>query len=235
MTVQSNHSPASLLLLNGGVGSRIKHSEPKQFYEIHGHPIMAYTIIAATRIDAITEIVLNAPKGYEERTREILEHYAGGKPTKIVEGGKSRQDSTRILVQAASNPRVILHETARPMVTAQMYQALLDHEGDNAGYFDDIPFSMCRIDQKTQTVKKNVRREKVFNIQLPQKFDRETLLKAHAAAQDAGKTFTEDAVLVHKMTDAPVHALSGDSRNIKVTTPKDLVIASQLMKSEDPK
>jgi len=54
------------------------------------------------------------------------------------------------------------------------------------------------------------------------------------AAKANKKQFTEDAMLVHKMTKAKVHALPGDPRNIKVTTPKDLVIAEQLNKTIVP-
>jgi len=78
----------------------------------------------------------------------------------------------------------------------------------------------------------NVPRDRVFNIQLPQKFDRTTLISAHEKALTANQTFTEDAVMVHEMTDASVHALDGDPRNIKVTTPSDVVIVSQLMNEE---
>jgi 2-C-methyl-D-erythritol 4-phosphate cytidylyltransferase len=52
------------------------------------------------------------------------------------------------------------------------------------------------------------------------------------AAKQKKKSFTEDAVLVHKMSKATVHALPGDQRNIKVTSPKDLVLVSQLMSLE---
>jgi 2-C-methyl-D-erythritol 4-phosphate cytidylyltransferase len=231
MSFSSSDHKISLLLLNGGVGSRLALDIPKQFHEVNGHPIMAYTLIAASKIEAISEIVLNTPEGHEARTREILDHYAGGKPVTLVEAGRSRQQSVHRLVEGATNPRVLIHETARPLVTQAMFQVLIDHEADNVGYFDDIPFSMCRVDWKTQTVSKNVRREKVFNIQLPQKFDRATLAAAHKTALKKGVTFTEDAMMVHKMTDAKVHVLPGDPRNIKVTTQNDLITVSQLIQT----
>lgn len=232
MPYSSSDHQISLLLLNGGVGSRLALDIPKQFHEVNGHPLIAYSLIAASKIEVISEIVINAPEGYEARTREILDHYAGGKPVTLVEAGRSRQQSVHRLVEVATTPRVLIHETARPMVTKDMFQALIDHEADNVGYFNDILFSMCRVDRKTQTVSKNVRREKVFNIQLPQKFDRSTLAAAHEAALKKGVTFTEDAVMVHKMTDAKVHVLPGDSRNIKVTTKNDLITISQLIQAD---
>lgn len=228
---QNNDKPASLLILSGGVGSRSQHHEPKQFYELAGHPLVAHTIIAAVRIDQIDEIVINAPDGFEARTKELMEHYAGGKDYTITAAGQTRQQSSRILTDAARNETIILHEAARPFITRDMIVRLLDDEHENAGYCYDIPFSMCRIDRDTQMIKKGVSREKVFNIQLPQKFQRTVLKSAHEkAAKKASKIYTEDAVMVVKNTDAQVFALQGTSRNRKITTQEDFLVAEQIMK-----
>lgn len=229
MKKSSTDKPVSLLLLNGGIGKRAAHDEPKQFYELHGHPMMAYAIIAATKVPQIQEIVINAPKGYAERTKQILQNYAGGIAVKVTECGTTRQKSSFILAEAASYDTLILHETARPLINPQTYLSLLEHKADNVGYFVDIPFSMCRLNPKTKVIRKNVRRDKVHNIQLPQKFGKKHLLSAHEKARSEGKVFTEDAVMVFKMTSEDVHALDGDSQNIKVTTPEDFSIAEQLM------
>ncbi|PID36134.1 MAG: 2-C-methyl-D-erythritol 4-phosphate cytidylyltransferase [Rhodobacterales bacterium] len=221
--------PASLLLLNGGVGKRSGHEEPKQFYELHGHPMLAYSIVAALKVPEIQEIVVNAPEGYVERTERALRNYASTVPFKVVPCGATRQESSYILAKAASYDRVVLHESARPMVTGPMYRQLLEYPEENVGFFSDIPFSMCRLDPETGKIKRNVRRDRVFNIQLPQKFERDTLLAAHDAALKAGKTYTEDAVLVFKMTDADVYSLEGSHQNIKVTNREDFVIVKQLM------
>ena len=41
-------------------------------------------------------------------------------------------------------------------------------------------------------------RDELVNVQLPQKFDRATLLAAHEAARRDGASFTEDASLFHR-------------------------------------
>jgi 2-C-methyl-D-erythritol 4-phosphate cytidylyltransferase len=222
--------PTSFLLLSGGVGARSEHHEPKQFYELAGHPMIAHSIIAAIRIEAIEEIVVNAPKGYEDRTRELMEHYCGTKPFKVVKCGASRQQSARILADAARNENILLHEAARPLIGPDMLQELLDCPNPNVGFCFQIPFSMCRIDPKTKRITKGVSRAKVFDIQLPQKFGRETFLNAHKLAYEANKAFTEDAILVLKMTNEEVLSLQGSSKNRKITTAEDFIIAEQIMK-----
>lgn len=221
---------ASLLILSGGVGERSKHTEPKQFYEIAGHPMVAHSIIAALRESRFGEIIINAPEGYEERTAKLVAAYCGSKPHRVVAAGSTRQKSARILAEAARYDTVVLHEAARPFVDLPMYKRLLDSPAPNVGYYHAIPFSMCKIDAKTRLVKKGVSREKVFNIQLPHKFSRADLLKAHEAAEARNISYNEDTVMVVQEKGADVLALDGISRNIKVTTPEDFVIAEQLFR-----
>ena len=220
---------ATLILLSGGVGQRSGHHQPKQFVDLHGHPMIAHTLIQATQENRIKEIITNAPAGYEKPTAEIMQAYCGEIPFKVLTCGQSRQDSCRTLVESATYNTVVVHEAARPFVDLKMYKELLDCSAPNAGFCYPISFSMCKIDNETKEITDGVSREEVFDIQLPQKFERDTLLSAHKLAQKKQQKFTEDAVMVIKMTDKPVLSLRGSSRNIKVTTNTDILIAKQLM------
>jgi 2-C-methyl-D-erythritol 4-phosphate cytidylyltransferase len=73
-------------------------------------------------------------------------------------------------------------------------------------------------------------REGLWLAQTPQAFRLELLLRAHAAHEDDA---TDDASLVEELG-VPVHLVPGASRNIKVTTPADLVIAEALLALEHP-
>lgn len=220
----------SLLLLSGGVGARSKLQEPKQFFELQGHPLIAHTLIIAQRHPQIAEVIVNYPGGYEERTRELLAHYCSTKPFKLVAGGATRQDSCKILVEAASNEDVIVHEAARPLCGMSMFEELIDDPRENVSFVSDIPFSMCKVDGDTGQIVENVSRDEVFNIQLPQKFSTSDLASAHSMAAKRKLQYTEDAVLVADMTGKPVFTIEGRSRNIKITTVEDLYIAEQIAK-----
>ncbi|MBO6897612.1 MAG: 2-C-methyl-D-erythritol 4-phosphate cytidylyltransferase [Shimia sp.] len=220
----------SFLLLSGGVGSRSNHHEPKQFYKLAGHPMIAHSIIAAVRTPHVAEIIVNAPEGFEDRTREIMDAYCAGLPYKILPAGETRQESCETLLAAAQKDVVVLHEAARPFISVDMLTDLITCDAENAGYCHAIAFSMCRIDPETRQVMRGVSRDKVFDIQLPQKFDRATLSAAHAKAREKGKAYNEDSVMVVKMTKQPVLSLEGSSRNRKVTTPEDFIIAEGMMK-----
>lgn len=226
------NNAVSFLLLSGGLGTRSRNAEPKQFYELAGHPLVAHALIAIRNIDVIAETVVNAPPQYEGRTHDLMRNYCDRKPFKVVPAGKTRQESTHLLAQNATYDQVILHEAARPFATTEMFEDLIAHPEQNVGYFAEIPFSMCRIARKRLVVKSGVSREKVFDIQLPQKFNKSTLLTAHDAAVSAGLKYTEDAVLVSEQVGVSVHAMIGNSRNLKVTNPEDFAIAEQIFRKD---
>lgn len=227
------HQDVSFLLLSGGVGSRSGHNEPKQFRKILKIEMIGYALRVANAHPRVAEIVANAPEGYEERTKVICERYAPDKPVRILPCGATRQESVAILCAAAISDIVILHEAARPMIDAGMIDELLMSDAAHAGMFSAIPFSMCEIDEETGFVVRNVPRSAVYNIQLPQKFDRAVLDAAHKAAAERGAEFTEDTVLVSEMTGQKVRAIAGHARNIKVTTPEDFGIVANFMGEQE--
>jgi len=222
----------SFLLLAGGVGSRSGHHEPKQFRFLTDFEMIARSLTVANAHPDISEIITNAPEGYGERTKALCKAYAPGKPARVLPCGRTRQESVKIMLDAASHDIVILHEAARPMIDREMIDGLLQAACENAGYFAPIPFSMCEIDPTSGQVGNNVPREKVYNIQLPQKFSRKTLREAHLVALQNGMEFNEDAVMVSTLTGSNVMALRGHAKNIKVTTPEDFEVAIRFLEQE---
>lgn len=219
----------SFLLFSGGVGARSGHHEPKQFFDVSGHPLIAYALLAAGGVERIGEIIINAPEGFEDRTREIAEKYCPQKRIVVVPGGATRHESSLILAQAAQYDALVLHEAARPFIDSKMVLELIECTDANAGFCQPIPFSMCEVDNLTGYMSKGIPRETAFNIQLPQKFDRETLLSAHKRSMELEKMFTEDAIMVVDMMGAQVRSLSGAANNLKVTTPEDFKVCEILL------
>jgi 2-C-methyl-D-erythritol 4-phosphate cytidylyltransferase len=219
----------SFLLLSGGVGSRTALKYPKQFHFINGHPMVAYAIIAATRVPEIDEIIINCPEGFDEQTREIVDAYAGQFKVKIVPSGSTRHESTRLLYEAAKNDRVILHEAARPIITPENITGLINSEHDNVAYCLPIHFSMCTVDPTSRQMLSRVDRNSTMNIQLPQKFLKANLADAHQKAKAQDLVFTEDAMLCHEVGGYEVFYLDGWNTNVKITTPDDFHFAEAVL------
>jgi 2-C-methyl-D-erythritol 4-phosphate cytidylyltransferase len=218
----------SLLLLNGGVGARVAADRPKQLIRVNNIPTMVYSLVAADAVDEITEIVLNYPPGWRADVEKVVADYAVKTPVTYVEAGPTRHDSVRLLLPHATNARVIIHETARPLVTAEDFRRLMADEHENVSFMLEIPFTVAPVDPETRRVTGYLERDNLRNVQLPQKFDKTTLAAAHAEAESAGVVYTEDATLC-AVAGAEVYFLGGSDRNFKVTTKMDVQVAGHLL------
>src|SRR5699024_6261013 len=118
----------SLILLNGGIGSRTGADSPKQLLKLRGIPILVYTLVTADRVEQISQIVLNYPPQWREDVESILKAYAISPPVTLVEAGSSRHSSVAAMIPHCTNDDVIIHETARPLVRTDDFQRLIDSE-----------------------------------------------------------------------------------------------------------
>jgi 2-C-methyl-D-erythritol 4-phosphate cytidylyltransferase len=218
----------SLLLLNGGIGRRVREPGPKQFIVINGIPILVYSLIAADAEPRISEIILNYPPNYEEETKEIVRRWAIKTPVAYVEAGETRHDSVRKLMKHATNDRVIVHEAARPMLTTEDFSELIDSKYENVSFMLPIPFTVAPVDPETSRVTGYIERSGLRNVQLPQKYLKADLQGAHEWAISEGKKYTEDATLV-ACFGRDVYFIDGGENNFKVTTPLDVRIATLLL------
>lgn len=222
----------SLLLLNGGIGARVGTSQPKQLLRVQGLPILVYSLVAADQVPEINEIVLNYPVGWEKEVRDVIRDYAIETPIKIVSAGETRHESVAAMVPMASNDVLLIHESARPLVHGADFANLISAPGENVSYMLPIPFTVAPVDPSTRKVTGSLDRDKLRNVQLPQKFVKDQLLRAHEWAQQERKTFTEDATL---MVEAgyDVEFMNGSDENFKVTSPIDVRLASFLMQESE--
>ncbi|MFC4335119.1 IspD/TarI family cytidylyltransferase [Salininema proteolyticum] len=218
----------TLLLLNGGIGSRAAAGHPKQFIEIDGRPMAVYSLIAADAVEEITQIVFNYPPGFLEPTQRLVEDYAIRTPVVYVPAGSTRHESVAAMLPHAENSSVIIHESARPMIGADDFENLIEAEADNVGYMIPISFTVAPVDPDSTLVTGSLDRDRLRNVQLPQKFSKEDLLAAHAEAAAKGTQFTEDATLL-AANGFKVGYIEGDDKNIKVTTPTDVKLVGFLM------
>ncbi|WP_193107143.1 2-C-methyl-D-erythritol 4-phosphate cytidylyltransferase [Brachybacterium sp. FME24] len=222
----------SLILLNGGIGSRTGANQPKQLLKLRGIPILVYALVTADRVDQISQIVVNYPPEWREQIEEVLEAYAISTPVTLVEAGHSRHSSVAAMVPHCTNDDVIIHESARPLVRGQDFQRLIDSEFRNVSLMSEIAFTVAPVDPETSAVTGSLDRSRLRNVQLPQKFAKSDLQDAHSSAREQQVEFTEDATLVAD-SGFPVHFIDGSDRNFKVTTSTDLKMAGFLLRPEE--
>jgi 2-C-methyl-D-erythritol 4-phosphate cytidylyltransferase len=221
----------SLALLNGGVGARVAAGRPKQFIVVNGIPILVYSLVAADAVDTISQIVLNYPEGWREDVEKIVKDYAIKTPIVYVEAGRTRHESVGRMLPLCENDHVIIHESARPLVTAADFHRIIAHEHPDVSYMLEIPFTVAPVDPTTHHVTGSLERNKLRNVQLPQKFRKSTLVAGHEYAAREGVDFTEDATLC-AIAGFDVRFLEGKDSNFKVTTPIDVQLAGYLLGGE---
>ena len=218
----------SAIILAGGAGSRMQQSVPKQFLALAGKPMILHTLERLERIDEIDEVIVPCYPQYKELLQMNIDAYMLKKPYKIIDGGSTRQQSARLGVLAAKNEDILIHEAARPFVTTQEFTALLEDEAENATYGLDIPFTVSI--RTGNTITGLLERDRLVNIQLPQKFKRTPLLAAYEQAERDGLVFTEDTSLLYYYSRTPVKVLEGTPNNVKVTNSLDLAAGEMIYK-----
>ncbi|HSL98201.1 MAG TPA: IspD/TarI family cytidylyltransferase [Candidatus Deferrimicrobiaceae bacterium] len=215
-----------MAVLAGGVGRRIGRPFPKQFLLLGGKPLIIHVLEKARELEEIEDVVITCPEAHLDETVQLIRNHRMGTRFRCVIGGQTRQESVYIALRALEGvDTIILHEAVRPLVTLEEFRALLELPDANATYGLAIPFTVLKGHDYVEGV---LDREELFNVQLPQKFDRTQLLEAHQAARRAGTEFTDDASLFVTHSDGRVRVLPGSDRNVKITVPPDIVMAEAL-------
>ena len=220
----------TLLLLNGGLGTRFGGGEPKQLVRLNQIPMFIYSLRAALSVPAINRVVINYPSGWKPTFKHLLKDYGLLERVEMTPAGNSRQDSVRKMLDYLKddkNKSLLIHEAARPLIEGEDFQKLIDLECENAGFSIEIPFTVLELDADKIYLQKILDRNLLCNVQLPQKFNRDSLHRAHQKAVREGLSFTEDASLKHHFGEK-VRFIGGCPENIKVTDSIDRRIAEFL-------
>ena len=214
----------SALIVAGGVGSRMGADVPKQFIEVLGKPVIAYTIEAFSRSDEIDEIVIVTLEDYIVFCKDIVDRFGFSKVKSIISGGKTRQESVYNGLKDITGEYVLIHDGARPLVSQEVIMNCV---------YTVTTYGACAVGVKVndtlkiaddnKIIKGTPDREHIYAIQTPQCFKTEEIISAHKSAMELGFSGTDDAVLYEK-TGKNIKIADGEYSNIKITTPIDIAV-----------
>ncbi len=219
------------VLLAGGSGRRMGGPEPKQFIEIAGRTILEHSIRAFHLHEGIERIVIVSHADYIDQVKEIARPYT--KVTDVVAGGKERYDSTlNALKTASAGDKLLIHDSVRPLVSQRIITDCLAAL-DNYNAVDvAIPCTDTIIEVNNEGhICRIPMRSTLRNVQTPQCFAYETILRAYEIGlNDPGFVTTDDCGVVHRyLPDEPIFVVQGDTTNIKITYPADLILANSIL------
>ena len=219
-----------------GAGVRMGGDCAKQYLHLEGRPILAVTLEALQKCSMLDAIVLVVPpEDVRYCQKEIVEKFRIFKVKKVAPGGKRRQDSVRMGLEALGDPcdLVLIHDGVRPMVKPDLVEAVIQTALRHRAAIAALPAKeTVKAVNNHHQVTATYDRTKVWMVQTPQAFYYEDILKAHREALENGfDEATDDAFLIEK-AGMPVSVVPGSERNIKVTTPHDLALAQFLLRLE---
>lgn len=213
----------TVLILAGGVGSRIGGIIPKQFIEIDGKPIIIYTLEKFQASKSVDEIYIVCVKEWIKELKELCEYYAISKVVEIVEGGATIFQSTKIGLEVIdnrhkSNPLVLIHESVRPLITA----STIDDSFKVAEKYGNAIAATVLVDEigyNNGTVNLFME-EGMVSIQNPHTFRLNILMNAYCDKNEhIGMNGT--ALLLYKLGEE-LHLSKGTPDNFKITFEQDL-------------
>ncbi len=221
------------IIVAGGSGRRMKGGLRKQYRMLGGIPILGRTLAVFNACGDIDGIVLAVP--FEDITycqRSVIDPLSLEKSVRVVAGGAERQESVyKGLLAAAEEGAELtaIHDGVRPFVSEEAIAQSIQAAVKTGACILGIPaFDTVKEVDEDGRIKQTLCRNRMWLAQTPQSFRLELILAAHKAALREGFRGTDDASLVERLG-KPVTVIPGSRRNIKITTPEDLLFAEALL------
>jgi 2-C-methyl-D-erythritol 4-phosphate cytidylyltransferase len=219
--------PVHALVPAAGQGERFGSTEPKQFTEVAGRPVLSWT--AARLLDAgVASLTVAVPAASVERARALFDDPR----VLIVAGASSRQGSVEVCLAACpADPEelVLVHDGARPAVAvadvAACVAAATEHDGAVLGRTVSDTLKLVAGGEIQSTVERRF----LFRAETPQVFSRELLERALSEAATAGFVGTDEASAVERLPGVRLAAVEARHPNPKLTTPADLALVAALL------
>ena len=234
----------TVIIPAAGLGTRMasvakdkKPAASKQFAELKGKPILVRTLLKHPQITAIYVALRKeeiAP--FRARLDREAPEITAKKPV-LLEGGEHRQQSVAnalTQITAEKDDIILVHDAVRPFISEQIIDEVISAAHKYGAAIAAVPAvdTVKQVDRTAEgaLIKATIPREKVVLAQTPQGFRYEVLKRAFDEAAADGFLGTDEASLVER-SGHPVAVVMGSPRNMKITTPADLMINESCCKA----
>ena len=227
MVMPDEKLSTALIIAAAGNSSRMGAGVDKQFVMLAGKPVLWHTVNAFAQLTQIRQMLVTVSPGNADRVSALLQQMGVGIPWQVVAGGAERQDSVRNALELVSPSveLVMVHDGARPFVESSCVLKSMQTAAETGAAVVAVPVKdTIKCSDAAGNVEQTLDRSRLWQVQTPQTFRRELLIKAHEQAAVAGVVATDDAALV-EWAGGSVNLVRGSYYNFKVTTPEDLVLA----------
>ena len=217
-----------------GASRRMKINTNKNFLEIDGEKFLTMTLKTFSKVERVKDLIVVVAENEIEQVENFLNAEKNLKPYKIVVGGSERQYSIANALKFISEDTeiILVHDAARPLISQSVIENVIDAAEKFGGAIAAVPAknTMKFIDAEN-FVKSTPPRNELVEVQTPQGFKKNILLRAYKKAEEENFLGTDDASLVERLGEK-IKIVSGDYKNIKITTQEDLKIAESFLTAE---
>ncbi|MCP9451716.1 MAG: 2-C-methyl-D-erythritol 4-phosphate cytidylyltransferase [Nitrospira sp.] len=215
-----------------GKGLRMGGPVPKQFLALGGEPLVVHSLRVLEASPVVGQIILAVPPSDLDYCLDDLIPRAGLKKiTKVVAGGKERQDSVRHALEHVPEETevVLVHDAVRPFLTESMVRDVIEAAYRVGGAIVALPMrdTVKRVGAQGY-IEQTIDRRPLWLAQTPQAFHFDRLRAVHRKAHGEGVHATDDAFLF-EWAGYPVMVVEGSGENIKITRPEDMVIGEAIL------
>lgn len=229
-------------ILAGGIGKRMGRSDlPKQFLLLGNKPILIHTIEQFLISNDIDKIIVAVPANWKSYSDDLIKKYCDIEKVDIICGGETRNDTILNICNhiketyGLNNDDIILtHDSVRPFINQRIIKDNIDACKSTDAVDTVIPAFDTIVEAKDNKTISNIPiRDHMYLGQTPQTFKVETFINVYSALTNEEKDILTDACKMFVIKNKEVKIVSGESYNIKVTTPYDLKMASLMLGVED--
>jgi 2-C-methyl-D-erythritol 4-phosphate cytidylyltransferase len=207
----------------------------KTYLPIGGRALLLRTLDSFFRSKIVNKVIIVVAKQDMARCQSLLRNdpHVGPQSWILQTGGSSRQRSVERGLEKVSSSCdvVVIHDGARPFVSPELIDRVIEEASTRHAVVVGVPVrDTIKIVSENRQILSTLERDRLWEIQTPQAFERSLIFQAHEAAQRNDQNATDDATLVERLG-KPVYLIEGDRTNIKITVPEDLLFAEALAAS----
>jgi len=221
------------VIVAAGHGTRF--GGPKQFVELAGLPMVAWSMRTFDGMPEIAQLVVVTEPESIDPMRALAARIAPHRTARVVRGGERRQDSVYQGLCAISDEcdGVLVHDGARPLVRAHDVRVAMREVRNGRGALLGVPVvdTIKQVDRASMRVGGTLDRSMLWAAQTPQLALTSELRAAHERATREGVDVTDDAALLER-AGVEVVMVASTSENFKVTLPADVARAEMLLRAE---
>ena len=225
------------IIFAGGTGQRMNSkTKPKQFLELHGKPIIIYTIEHFEQHELIDGIIVVCVEGWIQYCQNLIDKFHIEKVKSIIPGGTtgmlSRFEGVKKAKELYPEDTIcLMHDGVRPMIDHDLISrniASVEKNGSGVTVAPTIETIAVKSGAENK-VGQIIDRSKCQMAKAPQSFRLGELYKAHSDAIASGMTDCIDTAYLMQLSGHDVYTVEGSAENIKITTPTDFYTFRALM------